>query len=681
MIWRLHIRDAGNYLKKRPSAKVPMWTVDVETEPCPTILASGIRNSHISGHYLEDDGATRTMRRDTRADLPLGPEKPPYRVPLMSEVAATPWNGFTVVSTFAGAGGSSTGYRIAGYRVLLANEFVPIAQESYRANCAPYTVVDGRDIKQVTAEDLLEKIGLKPGELDVFDGSPPCQAFSTAGKREKGWGENKRYEHGAEQKNEELFWDYIRLLRGLKPKVFVAENVTGLVKGAAKGMFLDILRDLKASGYKVEARKLDAQWLGVPQCRERIIFVGVRDDLAALGLGPAFPDPLPYRYSVRDALPHLGGGVMSNGHSFSDKPLELDGPRVVHDTRGSFQSGGTITDRPSVTIMSSAFDAHHFQVHGAEQMLVDAASVTHDDGRPGNKAKEVLNQPAPTIVGSEGKQSNHFHVRQNSNATHSRKGERRSADKPAPTLLARRANLEVEIRSEAKLVGNPSFVETLKSIDNPSPTIMAGGASKSSGHIVEERAVADLRAVQEGLSIEGQAIGEEWDRLNPGQQSDKYFSLVRADASAPSPTLTAAGGQNAGIATVVHPTEKRKFSIAEVRRLCAFPDDFVLKGTYGQQWERLGNSVPPVMMSHLAAAIRDRILVPAREAGIGAAKRTAPARRSGGHSTTGKPRKGGGKAPPRAAPQEAKGRPGRGGPSRRPSTPRRPKERAGEPGA
>lgn len=680
----LHMRD-GAFFKRasKPTSKSPVWTIDCDVEPSPMISASGIRGCFISGHCIEYDGEP-PVKRDTRSDLPLGPTKPPYRVPLMSEVRAMRWNGLTVVSTFAGAGGSSTGYRMAGYRVALANEFVPIAQESYRANADPRTIVDGRSIMEVTAEEVLEAIGLEPGELDVLDGSPPCQAFSTAGKREKGWGTEREYEHAA-QKNEELFSEYIRLLRGLKPKVFVAENVTGLVKGAAKGMFLDILRELKASGYAVEARKLDAQWLGVPQCRERIIFVGVRQDLADAGFKPAFPEPLPYRYSVREALPHLGGGTMSNGHSFSDRALELDGPahtvlgndrggsyrnhkvepRVVHDTRGSFQSGGHLNERPAPTIMSSAFDAHHFQVHGSDTMLVDAASVTHDDGRPGNRAKDVLNRPSPTIVGSEGKQSNHFSVRQNSNATHSRKGESRSADEPAPTLLARRANLEVQ------LLTNDSYQEKLISADNPSPTIMAGGPGKTSGYVIER-----------GLSIEGQAIGEEYDRLNPGQQSDKYFSLVRADPARPSPTLTAAGGQNAGIATVVHPTEKRKFSIPEVRRLCGFPDDFVLVGTYGQQWERLGNSVPPVMMAHIAAAIRDKILLPARKLGIGGAKRSGPARPPKGRSTSARPRKGGGKGRPRAdAPQEATGRPGSGGPARRPSTPRRPKGRAGGPGA
>jgi DNA (cytosine-5)-methyltransferase 1 len=61
---------------------------------------------------------------------------------------------------------------------------------------------------------------------------------------------------------------------------------------------------------------------------------------------------------------------------------------------------------------------------------------------------------------------------------------------------------------------------------------------------------------------------------------------------------------------VCHPTEKRKFSIAELKRICAFPDDFALTGSFQQQWERLGRAVPPVMMAHIASAVRDRVLIP-----------------------------------------------------------------------
>ena len=109
--------------------------------------------------------------------------------------------------------------------------------------------------------------GLQPGELDVLDGSPPCQGFSTAGKRKMDDGRNQ------------LFREYVRLLQGLQPKVLVMENVSGMVKGKMKLIFAEIMRELKASGYHVEARLMNAMYFGVPRSRERMIFIGVREDL------------------------------------------------------------------------------------------------------------------------------------------------------------------------------------------------------------------------------------------------------------------------------------------------------------------------------------------------------------------------------------------------------------------
>ena len=229
--------------------------------------------------------------------------KPPYRVPSMAEIQALPWNGYRVASTFSGCGGSCLGYRMAGYRVVYANEFIEEAQRTYKAN-HPKSFLDTRDIRQVKPEDVMEKAGVERGELDLFDGSPPCSAFSTAGKREAGWGKVKAYSDKA-QRVDDLFFEYVRLIDGIRPRVFVAENVSGLVKGTAKGYFKRILAALKEPGYLVTCRVLDAQWLGVPQMRQRTIFVGVREDL---GLDPVHPAPLPYRYTVGEAVEGLPPG-------------------------------------------------------------------------------------------------------------------------------------------------------------------------------------------------------------------------------------------------------------------------------------------------------------------------------------------------------------------------------------
>ena len=219
-----------------------------------------------------------------------------YRVPSMREIKRIE-KSHTVISTFSGAGGSSLGYKLAGLNVLWASEFVEAAQEVYRLN-HPTTFLNTLDIRDVTPEQILLEANLKKGELDILDGSPPCAAFSSSGKRQAGWGDIKKYSDTS-QRVDDLFFEYVRILKGLKPKVFIAENVKGLVSGVAKGYFKQIMRALKEAGYVVKAQVLDAKWLGVPQSRPRVIFMGVRNDL---GLEPVFPKPHAQLVSYGDAV-------------------------------------------------------------------------------------------------------------------------------------------------------------------------------------------------------------------------------------------------------------------------------------------------------------------------------------------------------------------------------------------
>ncbi len=192
----------------------------------------------------------------------------------------------TVVSLFAGCGGSSLGYRMAGYQERLAVEWNAEAAVTFRRNFPAVPLYAG-DVAALAVVEALARAGLTPGQLDVLDGSPPCQGFSTAGKREL-----------ADPRNG-LFREYVRLLDGLRPRAFVMENVGGLVLGKMRLVFVEILRALRACGYGVTARRLNAMYFGVPQSRERLIFVGVRADL---GLAPSVPRAESYPPTVRQAL-------------------------------------------------------------------------------------------------------------------------------------------------------------------------------------------------------------------------------------------------------------------------------------------------------------------------------------------------------------------------------------------
>ena len=173
-------------------------------------------------------------------------------------------NAPTVVSLFAGCGGSSLGYSMAGYRELLAVEWNAKAAACFRLNFPGVPVFEG-DISKLLGDQALNLAGIKPRELDVLDGSPPCQGFSTAGKRV------------FEDPRNSLLREYVRLLETFQPKAFVMENVSGMVKGKMSLIFVDILKALKECGYQVTARLMNAMYFNVPQSRSRIIFIGGRD--------------------------------------------------------------------------------------------------------------------------------------------------------------------------------------------------------------------------------------------------------------------------------------------------------------------------------------------------------------------------------------------------------------------
>jgi DNA (cytosine-5)-methyltransferase 1 len=271
--------------------------------------------------------------------------------------------------------------------------------------------------------------------------------------------------------------------------VFVAENVSGLVKGTAKGYFIEILRELRACGYRVRAKLLDAQSLGVPQARQRLIFVGVRGDL---GLDPAFPSPLPYRYSIRDVMPWIRRINGRTGPQFTRVESEIDEPMNA------------------ITVQDPAQTRYE----------VEAAAA----------------------------------VRFTSRGHGWFSGGERSGDAPAPTVLATNQG---GAWSNYEVTGLP-----------PADTDPETGKDLS---------------------------------LTPAY--DGRYNRLRRLSDGPSPTvLTHDRGFNA-----VN-TSARRFTLLELRRICGFPDDFILTGTYEQRWERLGRAVPPVMMSHIAATIRDQIL-------------------------------------------------------------------------
>jgi len=217
---------------------------------------------------------------------------------------------FTYISFFAGGGGSSCGYKLAGGDCKFVNEFQQVAVDTYLENWPGTPHICG-DIKNVTGKQIMEMTGIKKYELDIMDGSPPCPPFSMSGTKQKGWGKEKTA-YGMKQKNiEDLTWEMIRIAGELMPKVIICENVKGLTMDYAKSHLDRMVTDFEALGYATNFKVLNGIHYGVPQKRQRVFIVSVRNDvlddinLPWFGMSSIFPSAVDEEPTVEDAIGDL----------------------------------------------------------------------------------------------------------------------------------------------------------------------------------------------------------------------------------------------------------------------------------------------------------------------------------------------------------------------------------------
>lgn len=203
------------------------------------------------------------------------------------------YHGSKVFSCFACGGGSTMGYKLAGYDVLGCNEIDPKMNAAYVANHNPKF----NYLEPIQTFKLRKDLPKELYNLDILDGSPPCSSFSMAGRREKDWGKEKKFREGqANQVLDTLFFDFIDLAKELQPKVVIAENVEGLLLGNAKNYCIKIYKELEDAGYYVNHWLLNASKMGVPQTRKRVFFIALRKDLA---------EPFLQLHGLFDLRPHL----------------------------------------------------------------------------------------------------------------------------------------------------------------------------------------------------------------------------------------------------------------------------------------------------------------------------------------------------------------------------------------
>jgi DNA (cytosine-5)-methyltransferase 1 len=303
-------------------------------------------------------------------------------------------NNLNVFGTFICGGGSSMGYKLAGFNHLGGVEIDKKMSEVYKINHNP---------KYLYNEDIRTFLNRSniPNELynlDILDGSPPCSSFSMSGSREKGWGKEKRFREGqTKQILDDLFFEYINLAKKLKPKVIIAENVKGILVGNAKQYVKRIKKEFEKAGYIVQIFLLNAASMGVPQRRERVFFICRRLDLNFEPLYLKFNEkPIPYK-KIEDSnfenkidncdLPYFD--ICSEGNSIS----------TVHPKGNRFNSIKLFRNKPVNTIASGSSLYHYSKKKALSNIeLCLAGSYPLDYNFLNNKPIYLIGMSVPPVM-------------------------------------------------------------------------------------------------------------------------------------------------------------------------------------------------------------------------------------------------------------------------------------------
>ena len=239
-------------------------------------------------------------------------------------------NGYKVFSCFSCGGGSSLGYKLAGYDVIGNCEIDPKMNKLYIENNHPkYTYEMGvQDFYKL--EDIPEELF----NIDILDGSPPCSTFSTNGKRSKDWGKEKKFREGqAEQVLSDLFFEFIKVVERLKPKIVIAENVKGIILGNAKGYLNKIIKQFNSLNYDVQIFLLNSATMGVPQRRERVFFICRRKDLNLKQIQLQFNEkPILYKEFKDNEYIPMNKNTMEYNRWLKRKPNDLSIGDIVKRT-------------------------------------------------------------------------------------------------------------------------------------------------------------------------------------------------------------------------------------------------------------------------------------------------------------------------------------------------------------
>lgn len=546
----------------------------------------------------------------------------------------TPERGLTnrplpIISLFSGAGGLDIGLEAAGFDVRVAVELDAHACNTLLHNRPQLPVLKG-DVSAITTPDILAAAGLGVGEARLVVGGPPCQGFSTAGKRD------------ADDPRNKLFWQFVRIVDEAKPWGFVMENVKGLLTmktddetALVKDIIIQAFKDI---GYSVEYRLINMADYGVPQKRIRVIFFGRRDEAFFPWPKPTHADePKPGFFgrlkrwvTVRQAIADLPAPYAAPNH----EPAPPPAPAAYAESWAK--------KHPPMELDEAALTVVANQKSGSSNLIV---VENHEEAPPpvpsatgestwSMKSPMDLDKPAGTIIAGQRSGNvnllpveNHEEYPLNpSEIRHIENAGDRGAgpnglhawDKPANTVRAHHQqaipqNHEASeykgASADAILAGHNGQGMKLLDPDKPGRTIQSNNVDFIIGAVPnhEDNEVAIVPASERAKEM----------MARPGMPAEHIFNgrgrLQNLDQ--PAETIVAtAGGNHTHILPVPLPRKLRRLTVREAARLQTFPDSWVFQGPRSAQYKQVGNAVPPLFAWHLGNQIRialgERILYP-----------------------------------------------------------------------
>ena len=363
---------------------------------------------------------------------------------------------YKLIDLFSGVGGITQGFHWAGFKTVIANEYDPSIAESYKVNFPKTKMIIG-DIRDLDFSNIMSDNNIKPGEIDVIAGGPPCQGFSMANR--------KRIE--GDERNL-LFLEFVRAVRVFQPKCFLIENVMGMtaekvaIKSKDKNVIDSMTEYFDNLGYHISFKKFKSEEHGVPQMRRRVIVIGTRlkhkfDDLTHFRVGN-----LKKEFLSKEEI----GKVKDLQHTLFDEALDgsLKHPITVWEAISDLPQFEDGDGEEIMDYISSPNNTYQEIMRNGSEVVTNHISTPH--------SKEVIKRMK---LVKQGQNFKNLPKELQTKSIHSGAYGRLSSDYMSPTITTRfdtpstgrvthpYSNRTITVREAARL---QSFPDTFKFIGN-----------------------------------------------------------------------------------------------------------------------------------------------------------------------------------------------------------------------